>query len=103
VTGAWSPSGDARYRTKSGKQENPLNRQCPLADPLAAASQKIRRKSGGRKASDYDAILTPGCARRVAIFLPRVASFFLRAALRDRGRHAEEAKGSDRPFRVGNA
>jgi hypothetical protein len=33
-----------------GKAGSPLSRQYSLADPLAAASQKIRRKEGGRKA-----------------------------------------------------
>jgi hypothetical protein len=30
----------------SAKREDPLGRQCPLADPLAAASRKVRRKRG---------------------------------------------------------
>ena len=89
-----APPDDARQRTMSAKQEDLLSRQCPSADPLAAASQKIRRKKGAGKPGDYDAILPTARARRGGIFPPRVARIFLYVVLRDPGGHTRDAKGA---------
>jgi hypothetical protein len=64
-----TPSRDGRYRTAAAKQEYPLSSQCPLADPLTAASKKVRRKRGAGKPGDYDAILPTARARRGGFFL----------------------------------
>ena len=72
---------------------------CPLADPLAAASQKIRRKRGAGKPGDYDAILPAACARRGGNFLTARRKFFLpRRTVRPGGTPgARERLGLTRP------
>ena len=71
-----APTWRRALTNKPQSRESPLSSRCPLADPLAAASQKIRRKRGAGKPGDYDAILPTACARRGGIFLPRVARIF---------------------------
>ena len=83
-----APVSDARQRAMPPKREDPLSRQCLLADLVAAISQKIRRKKRAGKPGDYDAILPTARARRGGIFLPRAARIFLCVVPRDQTRHA---------------
>jgi hypothetical protein len=75
-----APPDDGRYRTIAAKQGNPLGSQCPLADLLAAAGTKVRRKRGAGKPGDYDAILPTACARRGGIFLAASQEFSVGAS-----------------------
>ena len=77
MAGAWPPQTTrANERCRQSEKTRSVDSARQLT-PLAAISQKIRRKKEAGKPGDYDAILPTARARRGGIFLTARRENFL--------------------------